>query len=814
MKPTDHHVRYLITILSSIVMLMLVYPVICTAQADFHTGETDQKTALALLHAFEAGRQECIQNPASCGLTRDRQETCPGATLSSDLQRLYIPVIHFSTPEGTLPYWLELSYAPEKGGLAFEYVDSGKIEDDYSRFFGSYRTMQNIGECFWNSQLTFGNDEHEKHDPNYVLLPSQGSEATYQIHEGDIPALTRTVSIEDDHTIVVETFMPQDDDPASSQTIIFADEYDNFNMTGTVNDPDVLKYCYSVDSTTKGIKWEERSFYLPMSDGVNIAVDVVLPNGYVNGQNVPAVLSMTRYQRLQNGEYNTRQGEFFTDNGYAYVMVDARGSGASFGNRPYPWHQREIDDYGEVVQWITEQEWSNGRVGAEGISYDGNTALMLASTRHPAVKAVIPRFIDFDVYQHVAYPGGVFNEGFMSQWSEENNTSDASAGVKPVQGDTDLSMLKAALADHGANGDVYQITSALEYNSSFLPGHAVTMEDLSPYAHRDDIEQSNAAIYTWASWMDGGTASGAISLFNSFSNPQTVIIGPFSHGAGYHADPFFEPETPVSPSIEEQNRLMLTFLDNFLKEEGTGKVERQVSYYTLGENVWKVSDVWPPKGFEPRTWYFAEDGTLTDTIAQDPDGSDLYIADMTATTGEHTKWHTQLDGGDVIYPDRQQEDDKLLTYTTSPLGSSLEITGTPVVDIQFASTETDGAFFVYLEDVAPDGKVTLISEGIMRLTHRNISSDLPPYYISGPFHTFKEKHAKSLVPGEMDRMSMALSPTSVLIKKGHSIRIAIAGHDASVFKRYPETGSPQYTISRNSVRPSFIELPVKIREKK
>ena len=85
---------------------------------------------------------------------------------------------------------------------------------------------------------------------------------------------------------------------------------------------------------------------------------------------------------------NFAEAERFNGAGYALVLVDARGSGASFGMRRFELAEDEVRDYGEVVDWIIEQPWSNGRVGAYGVSYAGNTAEMLAVNMHPAVKAV------------------------------------------------------------------------------------------------------------------------------------------------------------------------------------------------------------------------------------------------------------------------------------------------------------------------------------------------------------------------------------------------------------------------------------------
>ena len=82
--------------------------------------------------------------------------------------------------------------------------------------------------------------------------------------------------------------------------------------------------------------------------------------------------------------------------GYAVVVVDVRGTGASFGTRDSFRSPREREDSREIADWIVAQPWSDGRIGSTGISYLGAAADFLASTGHPAVKAIAPLFAVWD----------------------------------------------------------------------------------------------------------------------------------------------------------------------------------------------------------------------------------------------------------------------------------------------------------------------------------------------------------------------------------------------------------------------------------
>ena len=185
--------------------------------------------------------------------------------------------------------------------------------------------------------------------------------------------------------------------------------------------------------------------------------------------------------------------------------------------------------------------------------------------------------------------------------------------------------------------------------------------------------------------------------------------------------------------------------------------------------------------------------------------------DFEATTGKTNRWHTPDGVTPVIYKDRAKRGRRLLTYTSPPLTKDTEITGHPIVTLYVASTATDGAFYVYLEDVDETGKVIYVTEGQLHAVHRQVSTETPPYKMLPPYHSFKKKDAKPLVPGEVTELTFGLLPTSVLIGKGHRLRIAIAGHDKDTFARIPAEGTPEISVQRNSVYASHVDLPMRER---
>jgi putative CocE/NonD family hydrolase len=127
------------------------------------------------------------------------------------------------------------------------------------------------------------------------------------------------------------------------------------------------------------------------------------------------------------------------------------------------------------------------------------------------------------------------------------------------------------------------------------------------------------------------------------------------------------------------------------------------------------------------------------------------------------------------------------------------------------STEPDGAFIVYLEDVHPGGKVTYITEGVLRAIHRRVYSESVKDKLELPQHTYLREDGEPLKPGEPAELSFCLLPTSVLLKAGHRLRLSIAGHDKGTFPRIPAQGNPVVTVLRNRIYCSSIDLPVRVK---
>jgi putative CocE/NonD family hydrolase len=605
------------------------------------------------------------------------------------------------------------------------------------------------------------------------------------------------------------------------------------------------------ERTPSGVR-RDTALYITMRDGVQIAVDVWLPQDYQAGQRLPVLLRTTRYGR--DGQFGwayrlavalkqadphgpgDAQTDYLNQRHFVVVVGDARGSGASGGHRETEFSSEEISDLGELVNWAAKQRWSNGRIGSFGGSYEGATAELTAATSQPAIKAVAAFSSQFDVGLLV-FPGGVYDQAVLQSWSDLIRRLDNSAdvcvanglssvrcwwagrflrGVKRVDTDSDAKQLAQMLAQRN-NQYPMELLSQAEFRDDPLPlrnGSSITFADISSFGHRTQIESSQVSIQAWCGWLDADICEGALSRYLTFKNPQQLIMGPFSHGLDFNADPFLTPaqHSPPEPTVEQQKRIMADFFDRLLRPEVSTSIESGIRYYTMGEGQWHDTKVWPPRGFDRASrLYFAQNHALSPAPPMTAAASDIYLVDFTASSGKHDRWTTELDLN-ILYPDRYGEDSKLIVYNGAPLATDVEISGSPAVVLEVASTATDGAFFAYLEDVAPDGHVTYLDEGELRAVNRKeMDAHERPYNSPGPASGSSRHNAQPLVPAEPAKLKICMWPTSILLQKGHQIRVALAGADAGSFRRYPPVGDVTWTVYRQSGLGSYLELPMRER---
>lgn len=576
---------------------------------------------------------------------------------------------------------------------------------------------------------------------------------------------------------------------------------------------------------------EPVSVYVTMRDGCRLAADIYLPQAQeAAGRNFPAILIFTPYYRrfklsAPGAEPTPNAAKYrdaFVPCGYALVVIDVRGTGASFGTRDSMRSPNERKDSAEIADWVATQPWCDGNLGATGISYLGAAACFLASTGHPAVKAIAPLFAVSDIYSEQLYPGGLLSKIWMTAYDElmialDHDRRDLLpsfpyfadpryAGPQPVDDDNDGELVKQAVAMHRENFKLADLGREWFYrDSGAAHDPALTTKACSPYGYVDGIEPE-VPILNVSGWCDGaGYVNGSVTRFLTLPNPQWLLFGPWDHGARTNISPWRGGGSVPEFALMGE---LVRFFDRFLMHRRNGfEDEAKVHYFSPHGETWHADDQWPPRA---REWALQArpDRTLAESA---PQGRIDYQVSFTQTTGTNTRYE-RLGTANIVdyYPDWTERSEGLLHFDTSPLERPLGIAGHVLAKLKVASSQPDAALFVYLSEVEADGTARYVTEGMLRLLHRAVGEATRDYRICWPYRSYAQADARLMAPGEAESVAIALLPVAWTLSAGSRLRLSIGGADAQHYPQVPHGRPPRLTLLTGGADGTSFVIPLRV----
>jgi hypothetical protein len=171
-------------------------------------------------------------------------------------------------------------------------------------------------------------------------------------------------------------------------------------------------------------------------DGGNVARPVVLSIHPYGKDNLPTRRGKrstfsVQYRAIRQPQpvaFSTLTGweapdpAWWTQHGFVVVNADSRGCGHSEGIGKLLSHQEAEDTY-DLVQWLADQPWCDGRVVMLGVSYLAISQYAVAALQPPALRAICPWEGFTDAYRDLMFPGGVEETGFSRLWSRNLSRS-------------------------------------------------------------------------------------------------------------------------------------------------------------------------------------------------------------------------------------------------------------------------------------------------------------------------------------------------------------------------------------------------------
>ena len=538
----------------------------------------------------------------------------------------------------------------------------------------------------------------------------------------------------------------------------------------------------------------DRNVAIRMRDGISIRADVYRPD---EPGRYPALYAVSPYQKDLAGlpAYpaflwrETGPIEWYVQQGYVYVLADARGTGASDqGVWEYFGPEEQTDLY-DAIEWIADQDWCTGKVGMIGQSYFGMAQWSAAIQAPPSLTCIAPYDAKIDHYRDGQFHGGIPAFGLPIIWSfgvRYNHLNGPPGPESAARLKTDL--VQAMLA-HPTDDEFWRLRS--------------------PYW---GLAGSTVPTFSIGSWGKNALhLRGNLIGYELTSGPKKLLVEeagqPVRLGA-VRAQQDFE-----RPDFHE--KVLLPWYDYWLKGHDTGVMDGPtVTTFVSGIAEYVAWSEWPPEEIEYSNLYLRRgpsgavvslnDGSLSQEPPLGGEGGTTY-------SYPRQEWHL---GPVEFKPDGSSDPtSQVLTWTTEPLEQDVMIAGPIAVVLYASSDQLDTDFFVKLWDQVPRGtgqnhRDVLLARGWLRASHRELDESRST--IGRPFHPHRDP--KPIEPGKVYRFDIEVWPIAHVFMTGNRIRLQIANGDSSVtdgnYSHFYGLKFGSDTILHDADHPSHVVLPI------
>ena len=345
-----------------------------------------------------------------------------------------------------------------------------------------------------------------------------------------------------------------------------------------------------------GIGMKEAT--IPMADGVPLAADLFRPTGGKRGERFPVLLEYLPYRKTEDRDDNWSFYSYFVQRGYVVARVDMRGTGNSQGRLiPYEYSEIEQKDGEVVIDWLSRQPFSTGKVGMFGISWGGFNSIHMAMRRPPALKAIIAVDATDDLYQDdVHFMDGIIHVDSWEMGQDLRNL---------VPGAPDYTLDDAYFKDR-FDTPPWMLT----YKRQQRDG---------PFWKRTALKERYDAIqiptFVIGGWYDGYRDS-VPRMLEHMKAPVKAMVGPWHHSYPHDGWP--------KPQMEWRHEAV-RFYDQFLKGRDTGILAEPrfavfVRQYHAPDphleevkGEWRWEEGWPIARIKKEAFYPQPNHTLAPT---------------------------------------------------------------------------------------------------------------------------------------------------------------------------------------------------------
>ncbi|CAN5558109.1 CocE/NonD family hydrolase [soil metagenome] len=490
-----------------------------------------------------------------------------------------------------------------------------------------------------------------------------------------------------------------------------------------------------------------------MTDGVRLAATSYIPTARHRGETFPVLLEYLPYRK--DDTFYVVDHPFFSFQaqlGFITVKVDIRGTGASEGDIPErEYSDTEMNDCEEIIKQLAATASSNGNVGMLGVSWSGFNAIQMAMRRPAALKAIHAVHASDDLYQ------------------DDLHYIDGNLHLDPYHLYICHELGLPRTPDYKLDDDYFaQRFNHRPWLFSYL-NNQLDGEFWRKKSLREDHSQIDIPVYLVGGLLDGYRSATA-RMYQKLDVPVRCDIGPWEHSCPDEGQP--------GPNYEWQI-VLSDWFNRYLRPDsankksnggdqsrskGLGKKKELMVFIRHGHKpdldietvpgYWR-KDTLPAQGGKDVKLFLTSNGKLRRSrlrsTASTARQSALKLAYQPfAGTAAGTWWGNKT--GDMAADDAHS-----LVFDSEVAKEPLQVMGTPKVKLSVSTSSPRAKWSVRLEDVAPDGSVTLITGALSNPAHR-ISSLAPSLPAAN----------------EVYQLEVDLQFTTWTFAKGHKVRLAIA----------------------------------------
>lgn len=489
----------------------------------------------------------------------------------------------------------------------------------------------------------------------------------------------------------------------------------------------------------------EEHVMIPMRDGKRLSAYLYFPQG--SGK-WPAIFEQ-RYADI-TGAGSRKAAAKWAESGFVIALVNYRGTheseGVWRGYRSLQWG--ELRDGYDVCEWLAAQPWSTGKIGTYGGSQAGFAQNYLAVTQPPHLVTQYMTDTGLSLFQEGYRIGGVTRpERFLTIGKVARDPADNDAFLREWDQHPDYD-------DYWRDEDC-----TLHFDKMNLPCFTIG-------SWYDFMVQGSVASFIGRQ-KDGGQNS---------RGQQHIVLGPWLHGGYPKSNKIGELVFPENAQFDVYAD-MTKWFNHFLKGEQNGAEKvPAVRYYVMGAageqgapgNYWREAQDFPPR-VQPTSLYLSADGSLERSPSSAAASQTSYASDPRQPMSIPG---TAFPGAKDSRSFEQQSE--VRTWTTAPLSQPIEWTGEVKAEIWASSTAKDTDFILRVSDVYPDGRSMLLMDYPLRARYRE---------------GFDKEVL--LTPGEPAKLAWHIGWTSIILNKGHRIRVTIASTGYPLYEPNNQTGGRQ-----------------------